>query len=111
MMPHSSPQSAGEQMSPRAEGGGGNTGVDQAIQTPRGRGDMLRSPEAAAQDSANTVFQGPRSVDTGSGGVIGMPGIHLQVSTDPKVAAVFQSDKDHTLKLEKGLLIIFVVSK
>ncbi len=110
MMPHSPPQSAGEQMSPRAEGSGG-TGVDQALQTPRGRGDMLRSPEAAAKDSAVTVFQGPRPVETGNGGVIGLSGVRLAVSSDPKVGATFQADKDQKLKLEKGLLVMFVVSK
>jgi hypothetical protein len=102
-----------EQISPRAEGGGGSTGVDQALQNPGGRGDMLRSPAAAAEDSASTVFQGPRSsepVKTMNGGVIGVPGVDLQVSSDPKAGAAFQADKDHKLRLEKGLQVMFVVS-
>jgi len=60
MMPHPvlAPQSqpTDAQLSPRAEAGGRGTGVDQGTQTRRG--DMLRSPEAAAQDSADTIFEG-----------------------------------------------------
>jgi len=60
MMPHPvlAPQSQppDAQLSPRAEAGGRGTGVDQGTQTRRG--DMLRSPEAAAQDSADTIVEG-----------------------------------------------------
>ena len=107
-------QSSDRQLSPRAEGGGGTTG---AIPEPHtGRGDLLRSPEAAAQDSADTIFDGsrpvavsPRTVETRNGGVIGLPGVRLIVSTDPKVGAAFEADKDHKLKLEKGLQMMFVI--
>jgi hypothetical protein len=120
MMMHSapgSPQNSG-QLSPRAETGGGGTGVDQAVQHPGSRGDMLRSPEAAAADSANTVFRGehpaaqaPQPVETRNGGVIGVPGLHLTVNADSKAGAVFETDKAQKLKLEKGLLLMFVVSE
>jgi hypothetical protein len=111
MMPKAAAQSA--QISPRAEGAGGSNGVDQALQTPRGRGDMLRSPSAAAKDSTNTVFQGPKQsepVMVVNGGVMGLPGIDLKVSPDPKAGAAFEVDKTHTLQLEKGLQVMFVVS-
>ena len=116
MMPHAgAPASnSGGPVSPRAEAAGGNTGVDQG---PVNRGDMLRSPEAMAQDSANTVFNGssppvsPKVVETINGGVIGLPNVHLQASPDPKAGATFQSDKDRKLKLEKGLQLMFVVSQ
>ena len=110
MMPQAPPRSTGDQISPRAAGAG-NTGVDPGIQNPRGRGDMLRSPQAAVEDSGVSVFKGPRSVETGNGGVIGLPGVQLTVSPDPKAGSTFQVDKDHKLKLDKGLQAIFVVSK
>jgi len=111
MMPPSPARSTGDQISPRAAGAG-NTGVDPGIQSPRGRGDMLRSPQAAVEDSAVSVFKGPaHSVETGNGGVIGLPGVQLTVSPDPKASATFETDKDHKLKLDKGLQAIFVVSK
>ena len=72
---------------------------------------MLRSPQAAVEDSAVSVFQGPQRPMTGNGGVIGLPGVQLSVNPDPKVGAIFQVDKDHKLKLDKGLQAIFVVSK
>lgn len=111
MMPRSAGQSA--QISPRAEAGEGNNGVDQELQTPRGRGDMLRSPSAAAEDSTNTVFQGPKQsapVMIVSGGVVGLPGVDLKVSSDPKAGAAFEVDKTHKLQLEKGMQVMFVVS-
>jgi hypothetical protein len=121
MMPHgATPQpnfQSNDQISPRAQGDTHGTGVDPATQYPGGRGDMLRSPEAAAQDSANTVFTGQRpptqgqSVETRSGGVIGLPGVHLTVSSDPKAGATLADDNNRKLKLEKGLLLIFVVSQ
>jgi hypothetical protein len=43
--------------------------------------------------------------------VIGLPGVQLTVSPDPKAGAAFLVDKDHKLKLDKGLQAIFVVSK
>jgi hypothetical protein len=110
VMPQSQ-QSIGEQMSPRAEAGGPGSAANPAVQTGQGRGDLLRSPEAAAQDSAVTVFQGPSSVETGNGGVVGLPGVQLGVSDDPKVGASFQAAKDQKLRLEKGLQVMFVVSK
>lgn len=111
MMPRPAAQSA--QISPRAEGAGASGGVDQELQIPRGRGEMLRSPTAAAEDSANTVFQGPKQsepVMVVNGGVMGMPGVDLKVSTDPKAGAAFEVDKTHRLQLEKGLQLMFVVS-
>ena len=111
MMPGAAAQSA--QISPRAEGAGASGGVDQELQIPRGRGEMLRSPTAAAEDSANTVFQGPKQsepVMVVNGGVMGMPGVDLKVSTDPKAGAAFEVDKTHRLQLEKGLQLMFVVS-
>ena len=108
MMPHAA---ASPGISPRAECGNCGTGAIPGTNTPRSSG-MLRSPEAAAEDSANTVFQGPQpAVKTGNGGVIGLEGVKLSVSDDPKVAAVFESSKSHDLRLDKGLQIIFVVSK
>jgi hypothetical protein len=111
MMPKSAGQST--QISPRAEGSGGSNGVDQALQNPRGRGDMLRSPSAAAQDSTDTVFQSPKQsepVMVVNGGVMGLPGVDLKVSTDPKAGAAFEVTRNNKLQLEKGLQVIFVVS-
>ena len=111
MMPKATGQSA--QISPRAEGAGGSSGVDQAIQTPRGRGEMLRSPTAAAEDTTNTVFQGPKQsepVMVVNGGVMGLSGVDLQVSTDPKAGTAFEAAKNSRLQLEKGLQLMFVVS-
>ena len=54
---------------------------------------------------------GPDRVETRNGGVIGVPGLHLTVNADPKAGAVFQTDKAQKLKLEKGLLLMFVVSE
>ena len=103
MMPQSPPRSTGDQISPRAAAGG-NEG--------RGSGEMLRSPQLAVEDAMVSVFQGPsHSVGTGNGGVIGLPGVQLTVSPDPKASATFEIDKDHKLKLDKGLQAIFVVSK
>ena len=110
VMPQAQP-SIGQQMSPRAEAGGPGSAENPAVQTGQGRGDLLRSPEAAAQDSAVTVFHGPSSVETGNGGVVGLPGVQLGVNDDPKVGASFQAAKDQKLRLEKGLQIMFVVSK
>jgi hypothetical protein len=104
MMPQAPPRSTGDLISPTAAalGNGG---------APSGRGDMLRSPQAAVADSAVSVFDGPKRPVTGNGGVIGIPGVQLTVSPDPKAGATFQVDKDHKLKLDKGLQAIFVVSK
>ena len=104
-------QSTGDQISPRAMGGGRSTGIDPNPATPARGSDMLRSAQAAAEDSATTVFRGPERVETRNGGVIGIPGLHLSVTPDPKVGAVFESEKNHKLKLEKGLLLMFVVSE
>jgi len=108
MMPQSGPNATGDQVSPRAQGLGANPGNPAS---PVGAGGPMRSPEAAAQDSAVTVFRGPSSVETGNGGVIGLPGLQLGVSDDPKVGANFKVAKDHKLLLEKGLQLMFVVSK
>ena len=97
MMPKSTGQSA--QISPHAEGAG--------------RGDMLRSPTAAAEDSTNTVFQGPKRpepVMVSNGGVVGLAGVDLKVSTNPKAGAAFEIAKNNKLQLEKGLQLMFVVS-
>jgi hypothetical protein len=111
MMPKSAAQSS--QISPRAEAGGVSGGVDQALQNPGGRGDMLRSPSAAAEDSTNTVFQGPKQAEpvmVVNGGVMGLPGVDLKVSPDPKAGAAFAVAKNNKLQLEKGLQLMFVVS-
>lgn len=102
MMPQAPPRSTGDLISPTAAALGG---------APSGRGDLLRSPQAAVADSAVSVFDGPQRPVTGNGGVIGLPGVQLTVSPDPKAGATFQVDKDHKLKLDKGLQAIFVVSK
>lgn len=111
VMMQSGAQSTGDQISPRAMGGGRSTGIDPNPATPARGSDMLRSPQAAAEDSATTVFRGPERVETRNGGVIGVPGLHLTVNADPKAGAVFQTDKAQKLKLEKGLLLMFVVSE
>ena len=112
MMPHA--QST--PISPRADGGGGNTGTDVAIQEPRGRGDMLRSPTAAAEDSSDTVFHGPQAgatqfhqVNATAGDVIGLEDVQLKVSDDPKVGATFLATKHQKLQLERGLQMMFAV--
>lgn len=112
MMPHA--QST--PISPRADGGGGNTGTDVAIQEPRGRGDMLRSPTAAAEDSSNTVFHEPQAgatqshqVNATAGDVIGLEDVQLKVSDDPKVGATFLATKHQKLQLQKGLQMMFAV--
>jgi hypothetical protein len=110
VMAHSPPHSTGDQVSPRAQGLGAAPG-DPGTQNPLGGGGPMRSPEVAAQDSAVTVFQGPRSVETNNGGVVGLEGVQLGVNDDPKVGASFQVAKDHKLQLEKGLQMMFVVSK
>lgn len=121
MMPHAgsaNPPNPSSEVSPSADAGGGNRGVDQAVQTPNGRGDMLRSPVAAAEDSSDTIFKGsgtgshgPRLVPTSNGDVIGLAGVHLKTSSDPKAGAVLESDPGHTLRLEKGLQLLFVVTR
>jgi hypothetical protein len=111
MMPRSAAQSA--QISPHAEGGGARGGVDQALQNPGGRGDMLRSPSTAVADSADTVFKGPQRsepVMVSNGGVVGLAGVDLKVSTNPKAGAAFEIAKNNKLQLEKGLQLMFVVS-
>lgn len=119
MMPHAelaTPRDTSSQVSPSADAGGGNRGVDQATQNPNGRGDMLRSPVGAAADSSDTIFKGPGAVhgpdvvETRNGGVIGLPGVHLQVSSEPTAGAVFESDRGQKLRLEKGLQLLFVVT-
>ena len=104
-------ESTGDQISPRAMGGGRSTGIDPNPATPARGSDMLRSPQAAAEDSATTVFRGPQRVETHNGGVVGVPGLHLTVSADPGTGAVFETAKNQKLKLEKGLLLMFVVSE
>ena len=117
MMPHAQ----GTPISPRAEGGGNNTGIDVATQQPRGSGDMLRSPTAAAEDSSNTVFHGPDAsaskpapsnapVAATTGDVIGLDGVQLKVSDDPKTGATFHATKNQKLQLEKGLQMMLAVS-
>jgi len=121
MMPHAGSASGSNPssgVSPSADAGGGNRGVDQAAQNPNGRGDMLRSPVAAAADSSDTVYKGPGTRNPGSGAVqtttgevIGLEGVHLKASSDPKAGAVFESDPGHKLRLEKGLQLLFVVTR
>ncbi len=98
MMPQGASQAMGERMSPSAEA--------------LGSGGLLRSPQTAAQDSAVSVFDGSQHpVMAGNGGVIGLSGVKLLVSSDPKIGSAFQTDPDKKLKLEKGLQLMFVVSK
>jgi hypothetical protein len=117
MMPHAQ----GTPISPRAETGGNNTGIDVATTQPRGRGDMLRSPTAAAEDSSNTVFRGPDAsaskaapanapVNATTGDVIGLDGVQLKVTDDPKAGATFHATKNQKLQLEKGLQLMLFVS-
>jgi hypothetical protein len=108
MMPHAAePQPSNdmssEQRSPRAEALGAGGGP-------------MRSPDAAARDSVYMPPQGrppaaAAPVETRNGGVIGLPGVHLDVNPDPKVGAVFHVEKDQKLRLEKGLQLMFVVSE
>jgi hypothetical protein len=121
MMPHAGSaklQDTTSEVSPSAQGGGGNRGLDQGPQNPSGHGDMLRSAVAAGEDSSDTVVKGPGApkhgpgpVETRNGGVIGLEGVHLQVSDDPKAGAVFESDRGNKLRLEKGLQLLFVVTR
>lgn len=121
MMPHAgsaNPPNTSSEVSPSANAGGANRGVDQATQNPNGRGDMLRSPVGAAEDSSDTIFKGPGTrnpgpglVPTSNGDVIGLAGVHLKVADDPKTGALLESDPGHTLRLEKGLQLLFVVTR
>jgi hypothetical protein len=45
-----------------------------------------------------------------NGGVMGLPGVDLKVSADPKAGAAFEVAKNKKLQLEKGLQLMFVVS-
>lgn len=77
-----------------------------------GSGGLLRSPQMAAQDSAVSIFDSSQHpIMAGNGGVIGLSGLKLVVSSDPKIGSAFQTDPDKKLKLEKGLQLMFVVSK
>ena len=108
MMPHpGEPQSSSDMSSdprsPRSEALGNNSSP-------------MRSPDAAARDSVdmpskNSAPAAAAPVETRNGGVIGLPGVHLDVNPDPKVGAVFHVDKDQKLRLEKGLQLMFVVSE
>ena len=98
MMPQGASQAMGERMSPSAEA--------------LGSGGLLRSPQAAAQDSAVSIFDSSQHpVMAGNGGVIGLSGVKLLISSDPKIGSALQTDPDRKLKLEKGLQLMFVVSK
>jgi len=98
MMPHTKTASMGEQISPTSQAGPG--------------GGLLRSPQTAAQDSAVSVFDSSQHpIMAGNGGVIGLSGLKLLVSSDPKIGSALQSDPGQKLKLEKGLQLMFVVSK
>jgi len=77
-----------------------------------GSGGLLRSPQAAAQDSAVSIFDSSQHpVMTGNGGVIGLSGVKLLISSEPKIGSALQVGPDRKLKLEKGLQLMFVVSK
>jgi hypothetical protein len=98
MMPHRASQAMGERISPTAEAAGS--------------GGLLRSPQTAAQDSAVSIFDSSQPpVTAGNGGVIGLSGVRLLISSDPKIGSALETDPDHKLKLEKGLQLMFVVSK
>jgi len=76
----------------------------------------MRSADTAARDSVDMPSKnsGPAAaapVETRNGRVIKLPGVHLDVSPDPKVGAVFHADKDQKLRLEKGLQLMFVMSE
>jgi hypothetical protein len=116
MMPHGTAAgqaaTGSDQMSPQSQslgGGRASPGVDTAID-----GNLMRSPQAAARDSSDTTFKGPRPdsvVKTANGGVIGVPGLHLQVSSDPKVGSTFEFEKGSRVRLDKGLQMMFVISQ
>jgi hypothetical protein len=98
MLPQETSTSMGKQISPTAEAGRG--------------GALLRSPQTAAQDSTVSIFDGSQHpIMAGNGGVIGLSGVKLMISRDPKIGSALQSDPDKKLKLEKGLQLMFVVSK
>jgi hypothetical protein len=98
MMPHETSSSMGERISPTAEAAGS--------------GGLLRSPQTAAQDSTVSIFDSSQHpVMAGNGGVIGLSGVRLLISSDPKIGSALQTDPDHKLKLDKGLQLMFVVSK
>jgi hypothetical protein len=98
MMPHGGSPGMGERISPTAEALGG--------------GGLLRSPQTAAQDSAVSVFDSSQHPTmAGNGGVVGLSGVKLLISSDPKIGSALQTDPNQKLKLEKGLQLMFVVSK
>ena len=98
MMPHETSPAMGERISPTAEAGPG--------------GGLLRSPQTAAQDSTVSIFDSSQHpVMAGNGGVIGLSGVRLLISSDPKIGSALQADPDRKLKLDKGLQLMFVVSK
>jgi hypothetical protein len=98
MMPHTASQAMGDRISPTAGAGAG--------------GGLLRSPQTAAQDSAVSIFDSSQHpVMAGNGGVIGLSGVKLLVSSDPKIGSALQTDPNQKLKLEKGLQFMFVVAK
>ena len=60
-------------------------------------GGLLRSPTAAAQDSMVSVFDNSKQpIHAENGGVIGLSGVKLMVSSDPKIGSAFQSDTQAT---------------
>ena len=66
----------------------------------------------AAQDSMVSVFDNSKQpIHAENGGVIGLSGVKLMVSSDPRIGSAFQSSPPVKLKLEKGLQLMFVVSK
>jgi hypothetical protein len=98
MMPHAAPPAMSERISPTAEALGGVG--------------LLRSPQTAAQDSTVSIFDSSQHpVMAGNGGVIGLSGVKLLVSSDPNIGSALQADPNQRLKLEKGLQLMFVVAK
>jgi hypothetical protein len=98
MMPHAASPAMADRISPAAEAGAG--------------GGLLRSPQTAAQDSAVSIFDSSQHpVMAGNGGVIGLSGVKLLVSSDPKIGSALQTGPNQKLKLEKGLQFMFVVAK
>jgi hypothetical protein len=94
MMPQAPPKAMSQQISPSAEAANS--------------GGLLRSPTVAAQDSSVSIFDSSQHpVMAGNGEVVGLSGVKLMVSSDPKAGSAFQSEPAVKLKLEKGLQLMF----
>jgi len=102
MMPQPA-ASLGDQMSPSALGGGGRYPGSAATNA----GNRERSPTDMTADS---VYMPQAGAETRSGSVVGLPGVELIVSDDPKTGTTLQTT-GRKLSLEKGLQMMFLVSR